>query len=103
MSSFLFHKFALRNFSVLPKLPKLELTMKSPYKTFFRNFNGFQRLYVGTLKGQICIPNRTNPVIYLLPAGEIKLVGLVKAEGSFVEGNSTGEFIHSGGICIVHE
>ena len=99
----MFYKHFSRNFSVLPKLPKLELTMKSPYKTYFRNFNGFQRLYIGTLKGQLCIGNRTNPVIYLLPAGEVKLVGLVKAEGNFVEANATGEFVHSGGVCIVHE
>ena len=99
----LFFKYSRMKFSVLPKLPKLEITMKSPYKTYFKNFNGFQRLYIGTVKGQLCIGNRTNPVIYLLPAGEIKLTGLVKAEGNNVDANASGEFVHSGGVCIVHE
>jgi hypothetical protein len=72
-------KFARRNFSVLPKAPKLELTMRSPYRTFFKNFIGFQRLYVGTIEGQVAIQNRTPPVIYLLPAGEIKVMNMIKS------------------------
>ena len=75
-----FFKIARRNFSVLPKAPKLELTMRSPYRTFFKNFIGFQRLYVGTIEGQVAIQNRTPPVIYLLPAGEIKVMNLIKSK-----------------------
>ena len=37
-----------RFFGVLPKLPKVELTMRTPYRTFFENFNGFTRIYVHT-------------------------------------------------------
>ena len=40
-----------RFFGVLPKLPKLELTMRTPYKTFFKDFNAFTRLYCITQKG----------------------------------------------------
>ena len=72
-------KFTRRNFSVLPKAPKMELTMRSPYRTFFKNFIGFQRLYIGTIEGQVAIQNRTPPVIYLLPAGDIKVMNLIKS------------------------
>ena len=41
----------MRFFGVLPKLPKLELTMRTPYETFFKNFKDFSRVYVGTSKG----------------------------------------------------
>ena len=40
-----------RFFGVMPKLAKVELTMRTPYRTLFSNFNGFSRLYVGTSKG----------------------------------------------------
>jgi hypothetical protein len=80
MNAMKFLKFSQRNFSVLPKAPKLELTMRSPYKTFFKDFIGFQRLYIGTVEGQIAIQNRTPPVIYLLPAGEIKIINMQKSK-----------------------
>lgn len=41
----------MRFFGVLPKLPKVELTMRTPYRTFFENFSNFSRVYVGTYKG----------------------------------------------------
>ena len=103
MNSIMFYKHAFRKFSVLPKAPKQELTLRSPFKTFFKNFHGYQRLYINTSSGLLCIGNRTFPAIYLLPAGEIKLTGLVKAEGNYVEATASGEFVHSGGYCFVHE
>lgn len=97
------YNYSKKYFSVLPKAPKMELTMRSPYKTFFKNFIGFQRLYINSLKGQRVISNRTYPTMYLLPAGEIKLIGMTKTDGSYVDAGSNGEFVHSGGWCIVHE
>jgi hypothetical protein len=92
-----------RHFSVLPKAPKMELTMRSPYRTFFKNFIGFQRLYINSMKGQRCVSNRTYPTIYLLPAGEIRVIGMARGDGNFSEQSSSGDFVHSGGWCIVHE
>ena len=63
----------MRFFGVLPKLPKVELTMRTPYRTFFENFNNFTRVYVYTSKGQIAIGNRSIPRVYLLPPGEINV------------------------------
>jgi len=61
----------MRFFGVLPKLPKVELTMRTPYRTFFDNFNAFTRIYVHTQKGMMAIGNRSIPRVYLLPPGEI--------------------------------
>ena len=63
----------MRFFGVLPKLPKVELTMRTPYRTLFSNFNNFTRVYVYTAKGQIAIGNRSIPRVYLLPPGEINV------------------------------
>ena len=60
----------MRFFGVLPKLPKVELTMRTPYKTFFSNFNNFTRVYCHTQKGMMAIGNRSIPRVYLLPPGE---------------------------------
>ena len=92
----------VRYFGVLPKLPKMELTMRTPYGTFFQDFSGFGRVYVGTSKGQIAISNKTIPRVYLLPPGQIKLAGLTAGDGKKTESES-GEFIHSGGWCFVHD
>lgn len=66
----------MRFFGVLPKLPKVELTMRTPYRTFFENFNGFTRIYVNTSKGLIAIGNRSIPRVYLLPPGELSVKGI---------------------------
>ena len=63
----------MRFFGVLPKLPKVELTLRTPYRTLFNNFNNFTRVYVYTAKGQIAIGNRSIPRVYLLPPGEINV------------------------------
>ncbi len=63
----------MRFFGVLPKLPKVELTMRTPYRTFFDNFNNFTRVYVQTNKGLIAIGNRSIPRVYLLPPGEVQV------------------------------
>lgn len=100
--NFTFYNNLKKRFSVLPKVVKMELSMRTPYKTFFADFNGFSRIYVNTLKGQLAISNRTFPAIYLLPAGEIKVMGVTKGKGNFTS-STTGEFIHSGGHAMVHE
>ena len=92
----------MRYFGVLPKLPKIELTMRTPYATFFKDFNAFTRVYVGTSKGQMAIGNKTIPRVYLLPPGQIKVSGIAAGEGKMTESDS-GEFIHTGGWCFVHD
>ena len=92
----------IRYFGVLPKLPKLELTMRTPYESFFKDFSGFQRVYVGTSKGQIAIGNKTIPRVYLLPPGQIKVAHMTEGTGKITKSES-GEFIHTGGWLFVHD
>lgn len=93
---------SLRHFGVLPKLPKVELTMRTPYKTFFHNFNSFTRVYVGTQKGLMAIGNKSMPRVYLLPPGEISVKNILPGEGNFSNSES-GVFIHTGGWLFVHD
>ena len=91
-----------RVFSVMPKLNKVELTVRSPYRTVFENFSGFSRLYVKTLKGMMAIGNKSVPRVYLLPPGEMKVQGYHNAPGSMARAES-GLFMHTGGWLFVHE
>ena len=72
----------MRFFGVLPKLPKVELTMRTPYRTFFENFNQFTRIYVHTIKGLMAIGNRSIPRVYLLPPGEISVKNQQKGKNT---------------------
>ena len=92
----------LRHFGVLPKLPKVELTMRTPYNTFFKDFSGFQRVYANTQKGQIAIGNKTIPRVYLLPPGQLKVAHLTAGTGKITNSES-GDFIHTGGWLFVHD
>ena len=92
----------MRFFGVLPKLPKVELTMRTPYNTFFENFNQFTRVYVQTSKGLIAIGNRSIPRVYLLPPGEVSVKNVTPGEGNFTNSDS-GLFIHTGGWLFVHD
>ena len=94
--------YPMRYFGVLPKLPKIELTMRTPYATFFQDFAGFSRVYAGTTKGQIAIGNKTIPRVYLLPPGQIKLAGMYDGAGK-ISTSESGEFIHTGGWLFVHD
>lgn len=92
----------MRFFGVLPKLPKVELTMRTPYRTFFENFNSFTRVYVQTNKGLIAIGNRSIPRVYLLPPGELNVKNIQAGDGKFTTSES-GLFIHTGGWLFVHD
>jgi len=107
MKAQIFKQFSLfkssnKYFSGLEKVAKMEVTMRTPYRTFFDKFNGFQRIYVGTIKGQLAIQGRTPPTVYLLPAGEIKFTQLAQGAGYKVGGPCSGEFVHAGGYVAVH-
>ena len=81
---------SVRYFGVLPKLPKVELTMRTPYRTFFNNFNNFTRIYVHTQKGLIAIGNKSIPRIYLLPPGELTVKNIMPGKlSSFITSTSS--------------
>ena len=92
----------LRFFGVLPKLPQVELTMRTPYKTLFKDFSGYNKFYANTIKGRIGIGNRSHPRVWLLPPGEVEVQGATEGEGNNTKPGD-GKFMHTGGWLFVHE
>ena len=91
-----------RYFGVLPKLPKAELTVRTPYREIFANHSGYTRLYVWSIDGLLAIGNKSNPRVYLLPPGEMEVKGVEKGEGN-KSTSEDGKFIHTGGWLFVHD
>jgi hypothetical protein len=93
----------MRFFGVMPKLARVELTVRTPYRTVFDHCSGFQRLYVRTIKGQMAIGNKSIPRVYLLPPGEMKVHGMVPGAPGNKSKTDSGVFMHTGGWLFVHE
>ena len=100
--SMLQSSFQMRFFGVLPKLSKQELTVRTPYRTVFENFADYKMLTVRTINGNITIGNRSQPRMYLLPPGEMKVCSIGAGDGNHST-SDTGYFIHTGGWLFVHE
>lgn len=97
------HKALARYFSVLPKQPKLELNLRTPTRTIFKSFHGFNRIYVnGPENGWIGISTNSFPRIYFLTSGYLSLKGYTKGPGSFAK-NDSGDFVHCGGWLVMHD
>ena len=92
----------MRYFGVLPKLAKMELTVRTPYRTVFSNFSSFSRLTVNTVGGNMTIGNKTIPCVYLLPPGEMKVCNVQAGQGNN-SASESGLFMHTGGWLFVHE
>ena len=92
----------MRYFGVMPKLARMELTVRTPYRTLFENFSNFKHLTVTTIGGNMTIGNKSIPRVYLLPPGEMKVSQLQAGEGNNTTSDS-GMFMHSGGWLFVHE
>ena len=92
----------MRYFGVMPKLAKMELTVRTPYRTLFANFNNFSRLTVNTVGGNMTIGNKSIPRVYLLPPGEMKVCNIAAGEGNHTSSDS-GLFMHTGGWLFMHE
>ena len=92
----------MRYFGVTPKLPKLHLTVRTPYKTFFEDYSAFNRIYVFTQKGNMAIGQKSIPRVYLLPPGQMSVKNMMAGEGKKTDSES-GEFMHTGGWLFVHD
>ncbi len=88
---------------MVPKLNKAELTMRTPYKTFFKDFSGFVRVYCATSKGQMAIGNKSIPRVYLLPPGAFKVAHMQGTGEGKITDSESGDFIHTGGWLFVHD
>ena len=95
-------KTQMRGFAAAAKLEQMEVTIRTPYRTLFEGFSGFEHIYVKSIRGQQAIVNNAVPAVFLLPAGPIEIVNMTAGEGKKVESNS-GQFIHTGGWVHIHE
>ncbi len=93
----------VRFFGVMPKLAKMEVTVRTPYKTLFENCNSFTRMTVTTLKGNMTISNKTWPRVYLLPPGEMYIANSVPGDAGNHTKSESGKFMHTGGWLHVHD
>ena len=92
-----------RMFSTGQKLAKCELTLRTPYRSIYENWSGFSRCYVRTTKGMMCLAGKMTPRVYLLPPGEINVVGIVSGQDGDHSRNTSGNFVHTGGWLFYHE
>lgn len=93
----------VRYFGVMPKLAKMEVTVRTPYKTLFENCNTFSRMTVNTIKGNMTISNKTWPRVYLLPPGELLIANCPPGEAGNFTKSESGKFMHTGGWLHVHD
>ena len=101
MSRFMMGQYQMRFFGVGEKLQKMELTMRTPYKTLFKNFSGFEHVYIPTPEARYCVVNKGFPSVHLMPAGEIQVMNMQDGTGKMNKSPS-GRFVHTGGWCFVH-
>lgn len=47
----------------------MELTLRTPYKTYFENFDGFSRVIAKTNEAALVIQNKSPASLYVLPPG----------------------------------
>ncbi len=47
----------------------MELTLRTPYKTFFKDFEGFSRVIAKTNEAALIVQNKSPASLYVLPPG----------------------------------
>lgn len=88
--------FFCNSFSTAAKKSKMELTIRTPYKTILKDFDGFSRILTKTNEAALVIQNKTPASLYILPPGLLKIKMTSEVKGV------TGDFIHLGGWCTIH-
>jgi hypothetical protein len=80
----------------LNKKQKMELTLRTPYQTVLKNFEGFQRVLTKSNEAALIIQNKSPPAVYVLPPGHLKIKLTQEQKGV------SGDYMHTGGWVIVH-
>ena len=75
---------------------KMTLTLRSPYKTYMQNYEGFSRIMARTNEGSLIIQSKMPPAAYVI------LPGTLKVQLTEERKDTTGEFVHSGGFAVIH-
>ena len=76
--------------------PRMELTLRTPYKTVLKDFDGFSRIITKSNEAALVVQNKAPPALYVLPPGylRIKFNQDVKT--------TSGDYLHLGGWLTVH-
>ncbi len=75
---------------------KMQVTLRSPYKTYLQGFEGFSRIVARTSEGTLVIQSKQPPAAYVLLPGSLKVLLTEDRK------DTTGEFVHSGGFAVIH-
>ena len=89
------HRIA-RGFASIVKKPRMELTIRTPYKTLFSNFTDFKRITSKTTDYHISISNKMPPAAYILTPGRISVIPEADRK------DFKGDFVHLGGWLTIH-
>jgi hypothetical protein len=83
-------------FSTVQKKLRMEATLRTPYRTILKNFDGFSRILTKSNEAALIIQNKTPPACYVLPPGHLR----VKFTND--QKNTSGDYLHLGGWLTVH-
>lgn len=64
-------KKTFKLFSELAKKPQMELTIRTPYKTFLSKYTDFQRVITKTNEAVLVVQNKMPAAVHMLPPGKI--------------------------------
>lgn len=83
-------------FSTIVKKQKMEVTLRTPYKTYLEDFDGFSRIITKTNSATLVLQNKTPASLYILPPGPLKVKLTQDVKGV------TGDYLHTGGWLAIH-
>ena len=75
---------------------RMEVTLRSPYKTYMQNFEGFTKVVANTNEGALVIQSKMPAAAYVLEPGVLKVHLSEELK------DLTGEFVHAGGFAVIH-
>lgn len=82
-------------FSVQKK-PRMEFTIRTPYKTILKDFDGVQRAITKTNEAALVIQNKFPPSAYVIPPGHLRLKFSQDVK------DTSGDYLHLGGWVTIH-
>ena len=77
--------------------PKMELTIRTPYKTLFNKSTNFKGLNATTIDGYYYVNDKTPASVRML------LPGSLSVQPDTDSKDFVGNFVHTGGWLVVHE
>ena len=74
----------------------MEVTIRTPYKTFLADYSEFSRLTTVTSEATLVVQDKMPPAAHILPPGQLS-IELDKASSEF-----SGNIMHFGGWLVIH-